>query len=108
MPITRREKMDEFPAELPYAPAGAEQHRSDRRHGFMLPLVPKLLFGNALPRNSVSAWKRAKRSFAKTSSQTGVWEPGGKQGVQMSFITLDRVSRWFGNYEALHEICLDL
>src|SRR5437016_694422 len=26
----------------------------------------------------------------------------------MSFITLDRVGRWYGNFEALHEVSLDL
>ena len=26
----------------------------------------------------------------------------------MAFITLDRVSRWYGNHEALHEVSLEL
>src|SRR5437879_2386340 len=36
-------------------------------------LVPKLLFGNAPPRNSVSRLT-TKRSFEKVRYQTGVWE----------------------------------
>jgi hypothetical protein len=39
-------------------------------------LVPKLLFGNGGPRNSVSLISTAKQSFAKVRSQTGVWERG--------------------------------
>src|SRR5438132_12581509 len=35
-------------------------------------LVPKLLFGNALPRNSVS--EEAKQSFATLAFPNGVWE----------------------------------
>src|SRR5262245_34481232 len=49
-------------------------------------LVPKLLFGNARLRNSVSSPRsNAKQSFADTRSQTGVWERGVcKSGFRQS------------------------
>src|SRR5262245_14133144 len=58
------------------------------RPSYLCSLVPKLLFGNALLRNSVSRLgqlaKRpstAKQSFADARSQTGVWEREEKFNV---------------------------
>jgi hypothetical protein len=64
-------------------------------------LVPKLLFGNALPRNSVSfpllpepdppPSQSAKQSFAKARSQRGLWERG-RGGRQLEPTVSDLVN----------------
>src|SRR5262249_10296434 len=63
-------------------PCATFAHAHTREAEGVILLVPKLLFGNGSPRNSVAPgtslcrapW--AKRSFAEVRSQTGVWERG--------------------------------